>query len=972
MASPGSLKHLSKVIIASVTQPALPLPDNTLDAIAVYLEQHEKHDSADSERLQDELSTIFEKHVKGNLTASAPWMAVVWRLLPALPTSDRIWPWFESCKGLLDRTGIVLDEVIAALVQLIEHYQPSSEEDGLVTNPIIDVLLSISITRLYPALSQGNTSHEYNDKIVRRALKSFGKKRPKEFFTSVDAYFVRKQHRHASLRLLCDFIHEKPPHLHEILHTSIFPNLLACLQLDASTTVVSSALTVLIMLLPHMPNSVVPHLPTLFNIYARLLFWDRDRSRATETLADDTVPQFRGWEACTYDAEMDDFDVPQLANYYTILYGLYPINFMDYIRKPQRYLRHANIPNSDDIEVQPTEIRHRSERFRRCHLLHSNFYTMTIDSEKTDNSRWIKSEAAEVLVACTELYCPADLRDLHRRDAPPPMPGSAVDDRPEKDVNEPAPWVTAEGSRGSWRNSQLTSTDSEAEASNPPPQAMMRRRVSHPSQAECRSVADQGQAADSPAMAAQSTHSPSSQSQLQDLIRSNKVIKSGLHQSLANDSVPSLSLSQQEPATQMATTAPRPTANSPPGTTVLGTQLANLQRRVLMLENDLSFERYVKQQHMAHIGELRRRQMVEAASEAETQNLIMLNRNLKSRCEEAKKAERQILKESEKSRALAKKWEADLAGKLKLLRDESKRAGAELDALRRQLEESVGECEKLRKLVCDGEVKELNLQQSMQSVEIQKAEVDRLREQVEELTKSGHDQHSREVERQAALRSAAAAEAKVESMRMELAASKHDGERERDLLRDQVTELKVQLAEAQEERARPGSNSNLAMESAFAASRAKQAELQKQYNLLLRKYTALQSSLLDMQSEAAAAAAAAAAASAITATATATRGPRGQEATDPSESEGQPLSPVRSEATTTYNNSRAPRPVSYAGVPTSASAAEGSVSSERHFGGRLHSRSRKEARDKGGKEEGSGKTKKEKKPSGLRGIRGFV
>ncbi|RCI08532.1 hypothetical protein L249_8951 [Ophiocordyceps polyrhachis-furcata BCC 54312] len=958
MASPG--QHLSKAVIASLTQPVLPLPENTLDAIAVYLDHHDKHDSADLDRLQDELSAIFEKHARGNLAASAPWIAIVWRLLPALPASDRIWPWFESCKGLLDRPGIVLDEVIAALVQLIEHYQPSSEENDSVTIPIIDVLLSISITRLYPALAQGNTSHEYNDKIVRRALKSFGKKRPKEFFAAVDAYFVRKQHRHASLRLLCDFIHEKPPHLHQVLHTSIFFNLLTCLQHDASTTVVSSALTVLIMLLPHMPNSLVPHLPTLFNIYARLLFWDRDRSRAAEAFADDAVLQSRGWEACAYDADIDDFDVPQLPNYYTILYGLYPINFMDYIRKPQRYLRHANISNPDDIEIQPTEMRHRSERFRRCHLLHSNFYTMTIDSEKTDNSRWIKSEAAEVLVACMELYYPADLRG-----PPPPMPGSTV----EKDVNEPAPWAAAEGTLDSWRNSQLTSTDSEAEASNPPLSATLRRRVSHPSQAECRHATDQGQAADSPAMAAQSTHSPSSQGQLQDLIRSNKVIKSGLHQSLANDSVPSLSLSHQEPATQMPATMPQPAANSPPGPTVLGTQLANLQRRVLMLENDLSFERYVKQQHMAHIGELRRRQMVEAASEAETQNLIMLNRNLKSRCEEAKKAERQILKESERSRALAKKWESDLAGKLKLLRDESKKAGAELDALRRQLEESTGECEKLRKLVCDGEVKELNLQQSMQSVEIQKTEVDRLREQVEELTKSGHDQHTRELEREAALRSSAAAEAKVETMRMELAARKHDGDRERDLLRDQVTELQAQLAEAQGERARPGSNSNLAMESAFAASRAKQAELQKQYNLLMRKYTALQSSLLDMQSEAAAASAATA-----TGIGMATRGPPGQEAADRSESECQPLSPVRTEATTTHDNnsSRAPRPVSYAGVPTSASAAEGSVSSERHFGGRLHSRSRKEARDKGGKEEGSGKAKKEKKPSGLRGIRGFV
>ncbi|PHH70807.1 hypothetical protein CDD80_5717 [Ophiocordyceps camponoti-rufipedis] len=904
------LKNLSKAILACVVQPVLPLPESAVDAITGYVEHHDKHDDAASDRLQDELAAMFEKHVKGNLAASPPWIAVLHRLLPALPTSDRVLSWFDSCKSLLDKTGIdkmVVDEIIAALVDLVAQVEQASEVD-LDTSRITDALLCISMTRIYPALAQGNTNHEYNDKIVRRALKSFGKKRPKDFFTSVDAYFVKKQHRHASLRLLCDFIHDKPPHLHQVLHTTIFSNLLTCLQHDTSTTVVSSALTVVIMLLPHMPSSLVPHLPTLFNVYARLLFWDRERSSAAEASPEEADrSSIRGWEVCAYDAEMDDFSVPQLSNYYTILYGLYPINFMDYIRKPQRYLRHANTSSLDDIEVQPSEIRHRSERFRRCHLLHSNFYTMTIDSEKTDHGRWIKSEAAEVLVYCMGLYRAADGDGI---------PGSAPDEGMGEDEAGAALSTTRGGRSHSWRDSQLTNTDSE---SSTHAASTMGRRAS---QSSSRVAADQGQAtvhsSSSPMMAAQMPRSPS-QSQLQGLMHSNKVVKSNLHQSQANDSVTSLALSHQETAVDKA-----PVKET--SQTVVGAQVANLQRRVLMLENDLSFERYVKQQHMAHIGELRRRQMVEAASEAEAQNLIMLNRNLKSRFEEAKKAEKQIRKESEKSRALAKKWESDLANKVKMLRDESKRAAAELGALRRELEESTGECDKLRKLVCEAEVKELNLQQRMQSLEIQRAEVDRLREQVEELTKSGHDEHRQQVEQQAALDASATAEAKVDEMRTDLAAQKHDAEHERDMMREQVKALQEQLAEAQEERARPGTNSNLAMESAFAASRAKQAELQKQYNLLTRKYTALQSSLLDMQSEAAASASAS----------TTVPSPATREPADPSSGEYQPASTVRE--TEAPSHSRTARPVSYAGMPTSAelerraSAAEGPAPGERHFG----------------------------------------
>ncbi|POR39087.1 Tuberous sclerosis 1 protein [Tolypocladium paradoxum] len=968
MASSASLKELSKAIHVFIRHPTLPLPDNLVDTIAAYLRRHEKYDDAASDRLQEELQSTFEKHVKSNPAASGPWIALLRRLLPVLKTPERVLPWFDSCKGLLDRTGLdklAIDETVSSLmdlVMLMDEYHITYGGDS-ATNPIIDRLLSIWMNRFYPAL---------------------------EFFTSMDGCFVKKQYRKATLRLLCDFIQDQPPHLHQILHTSIFSNLLTCLQHDTSTTVISSALTALIMLLPHMPSSLVPHLPTLFNIYARLLFWDREKSGAVEASSSD-VDHFRGWESCTYDAEADDFAIAQLSNYYTVLYGLYPINFMDYIRKPQRYLRHANMSNPDEIEVQPTEIRHRSERFRRCHLLHPNFYTLTIDSEKTDFGRWIKSEAAEVVVGCMSLCQTADFHDSTDQDAPPPMPGSAptaVQDGSYKDRSDSALLSGSMGRLDNWRNSQMTSTDSESSNRTP---SMMLRRVSQSSQPSSRYFGEEGQtrgpSTDSPTISAQLTLSHS-HSQLQDMIYSNKVIKSGLHQSLANDSVPSLSLSHQESvadrpvAASSTVTAPPPSVSSPLSAMDLSTQVTQLQRRVLVLENDLSFERYIKQQHMGHIGELRRRLVVDAATEAETQNLIMMNRNLKSRFEEAKKAEMQVRKESEKSRALAKKWESDLASKLKTLRDESKRATAELGALGRELDESKQECEQLRKLVCDTEVKELNRKQKMQSIEIQGDEIDGLKAQVEELTKSERDRQARELERKAALSSATAAEAQVEMMRLRLAAREHDTRRGRELFQGQVRELQAQLAEARGERERPGANSNLVIESALAASRAKQAEQQKQYSLLMRKYTALQSSLLDMHAEAV------------------TEPPQAQEShapggeylsmsTSPVMIKSRPRRSVSNSEATAYNVT--PALGSHSGTPTSAelerraSASQGGEGSgagplsmspgdQRHFGSGFQSRIRKEGRDKP-KEDGgssSGKPKKEKKSSALRGIRGFV
>ncbi|CRK22256.1 hypothetical protein BN1708_017937, partial [Verticillium longisporum] len=111
----------------------------------------------------------------------------------------------------------------------------------------------------------------------------------------------------------------------------------------------------------------------------------------------------------------------------------------------------------------------------------------------------------------------------------------------------------------------------------------------------------------------------------------------------------------------------------------------------------------------------------------------------------------QIRKESERSRTLAKKWESDLSAKLRTLREESKKTKTTEESLRRELLSAKQEGEKLRKIVCDAEVKELNSRQNMQSVEIEAAEISRLKAEVDRLTMSERDLQAKEVERQTAM-----------------------------------------------------------------------------------------------------------------------------------------------------------------------------------------------------------------------------
>jgi len=687
-------------------------------------------------------------------------------------------------------------------------------------------------------------------------------------FLALDSFIVKREYRGRAVNLLSDFVQSQPPHIHLILQTSLFENILRCLQNDTSTTVVSLALTSLIMLLPHMPSSLVSFLPTLFNIYARLLFWDRERA-VGEDGAEVAKPARAfgadpSWEKCEFSPDKDGSSIPHLLGFFTILYGLYPINFMDYIRKPQRYLRHANVSDPDDIEVQPSEIRHRSERYRQWHLLHPNFYSLTIDSEKSDFSRWIKSEPADVVAECVALCMPSEYGRSSQLDSmavPPSASPLTSDVDQEKDDPESA-LLTRTTTLHSLQSpdSRYPRSAGAGSPSSGHAQSVLMRRSSQSSQPSTRDSIDtrtrEPTAGDSPTLPPHLVIS-TSQTELQDMINSNKAIKSGeLHQSLANDSVPSLSLSHHESIAEKAAPArPLPLPGQPsqgtpsPPAPDAAELIAELRRQLLLLKNDLNFERYMKQQHMAHIGTLRRREVREAASESDTQGLIMANRNLKHRLEEAKRAEMQVKKESEKSRAMAKKWESDLSAKLRNLKEEQKKWNSEGESLRRELEAARDECERLRKVVCEAEVRELNSKQTMQSMQSDASELERWKGEVNRLREWEAEIQAMDRERQTSQQDAARAESQIEMLRMKLEASESDVNRLKGFYESQIVVLNAKLLEAtraQPTRQRASSDASSMVESVLAASRAKQLELQKQHSLLMRKYTVLQSSMLDM------------------------------------------------------------------------------------------------------------------------------
>ncbi|CAN8102924.1 unnamed protein product [Discula destructiva] len=990
MASSGSTKDLTRAINTFLPNASLPLPVDLIQVIEAYLEKHV--DGGPSERLHEELISVWEKNVQDNPAVHASWLAILRQLLPALRDPVYLTEWWDRVQEpvldhLADDKGLASE----AWANTIAVLTCDDDEDPVLSDGLTQLairLLRIWMQNVQLASQEGSSSELLKAKLVRGGLLSYGKKRVKGLLAALDSFIVQKEYRAQALTLLCEFIQSQPPHLHKILETSVFDHILKCLEYDTSTTVVTLAVTALTMILPNVPSALVPHLPRLFNIYARLLFWDRERSLAAENagldLDDDVSEPSPGWEKSTFSPDIDSTSIPNLLSYFTILYGLYPINFVDYIRKPQRYLRHAGDPNADNIEVQPSEIRQKSERFRQYHVLHPNFYGLTLESEKTDLSRWIKSEASEVVAECTALCLATDFGLGPELGVHHDLGLSEMEEHPK---HKPAQkFLTGrailEGPSGDQSCKNSTNGGS---SEDPRPHMAIMRRASESSHAPSPRNAFHSRNRDGPGDSP--TLSPSlvlsaSHTNLQDLILSNHLIKSGLHE-LANDSVPSLALSHQDekdPLGKLPASAPPPAA-SPTSVEKGNDQIAQLYKKILLLSNDLAFERYMKQQHMAHIGELKKRQLREAATEAETQNIIMINRNLRNRLEEAKRSELRAKKESDNRRNLSKKWESDLSAKLKILREEQKKWNSEGAALKRELEVKTQECEKLTLMLCEYETTDLNSKQNQQAVEDQVEEISRLKAEVSRLVDLERTNELKQQEAEARLNEAAESISRAEMLGMKLTARDAELEQAKKLYESQIAELHAKLQDSLYSgaaKSKREGDQGKAIESSLAASRAKMANLQDRHDMLLRKYTNLQASLLDMKSNAKTQSTLVSTRSGITSDSSdadisaIVRGgdipspvrkrTRGRGFSDPELFvEGAKYNvtpPLDALASSSFNTvvRRPSTPVS--GGADSSSGVDRSPT-ERYYG-------------RGGLQNSSRKDKKDKKSSGIRGIRGFV
>lgn len=867
-----SLKDLAKTLSTSLPTTPVPLPDDLLLVLHAYLDKHPEFDDAESQRLQEELFSVYQSHVYENSSRYAPFLAIIRTLSPALRGSGRLLQWWDRlCIPVLNKLGeekglaTEAKNTVLGILVYDEDGEGELNDDAITTSSTItENLLDVWLNKQTIASIEFDDDARFIENQVQMILLAFGRRRPKDFLTTINKSFVKKECRIMVLSLLCEFIRHQPPHLYQLLQTPLFDNLLRCLQVDTSTRVISLAMTALVMFLPHIPSSLTPHLPALFNIYSRMLFWDKERRASTQMVLDEEPekskkeqpPQKDQWDKLSYLLESDDEAVPELLHYFTFLYGLYPLNFMSYIRKPQRYLRHANFSGAEELDVEVTEIRQRSEPFRQVHLLHPNFFMMTIESELTDNNRWMGSEAADVVAECMALYSPGEEGNpLASRSRAPSKKLDLNMDVPEQPLMEQESEPTNQSGHSSWQRTSISSPDG--------------RRTSALHRTESQNSQSVPSILDSPSLRAADRrdsptlppHIPGSATQnpLHEMLASPKSTRDSVSQVLTNDSVVSLSLSQTNNDNAahvdayLQSLARDSTGKSPsihPRNVTPELKVAYLHREIQLLRNDLNFERYLKQQHLSHIGQLRRKQLREARVEAETQNLINLNRRLKGKFEDVKNNLARMKKETEKSKLHSRKWETDLSAKVKTLREEQKKWNQEREDLQRELENMRADNTNLRNLVLAAEKRELEATQRMQSIESNLDELERLRVEVDKLTMTLRTYEAGETGALQAKENEEAALREVEVLKMQLRARDEDILKMESAFENKVRDLRRAEGEALNGRRRGQENTQKFEEflnSSLSAARERVLDMQKAHNRLIRRYTELQDKYLELK-----------------------------------------------------------------------------------------------------------------------------
>uniref|UniRef100_A0A671S1I5 Hamartin-like n=1 Tax=Sinocyclocheilus anshuiensis TaxID=1608454 RepID=A0A671S1I5_9TELE len=212
---------------------------------------------------------------------------------------------------------------------------------------------------------------ETNSAQAVHILSSVREPHDKHLFDKINECMAKAPCRLPTLTLLGHVVRKQPSWIHKITRYPLLLSLLKCLKTDTDVVVLITGVLVLITLLPMIPQAGKQHLYEFFDIFGRLASWNlRNLGHVPEV-----------------------YLIHLHASVYSLfhrLYGMYPCNFVSYLRS--HYSMKENMDTFEEV-VKPM-----LEHVR----IHPELVTGTKDHE-LDPSRWKKFEIHDIVIECAKV-----------------------------------------------------------------------------------------------------------------------------------------------------------------------------------------------------------------------------------------------------------------------------------------------------------------------------------------------------------------------------------------------------------------------------------------------------------------------------------------------------------------------------------------------------------------------------------------
>jgi Hamartin protein len=426
------------------------------EIIQAYVESHSTNE--DSNKLQEELLRLQRTYVEGDQKIASVFSECLILLVPSLINHNHVIYWFQyfvqpavDSAGHLNRFVKTAREFILAVLNcrlaedevendstkktLQEHYTSNSL---LYSRFILEIYLEQNLDRWFQIEEKSGIKTQERIRFIKvnakELLVQFGWKKTDNFLAILNEKILNTDYRMNILSLLSTFVSLQPPYLYQIGDSDLLESLFKCLENDLSSTVLSIAATTLAMTLPHICASVSPLVPRIFSLYGRLCCWrlestrsrnesldplDLNNAQLTEDLDcenpdgekgeevdDSLLSEFNTWNKLAYGDHLpDNKQNPTITPLFTFLYGLFPVNFLAFIKSPTEYLTSQNFVYTGMDFWDDYDILVNSKHVMDLHILNPNLVTFTAEQELNDTARWqIYGTPTDIATRCLSFY----------------------------------------------------------------------------------------------------------------------------------------------------------------------------------------------------------------------------------------------------------------------------------------------------------------------------------------------------------------------------------------------------------------------------------------------------------------------------------------------------------------------------------------------------------------------------------------